>query len=130
MSIGSIFSSVEHFFQNFFVTAEKSVKVFQIIEKDLPKTGPALSDFWQKSLSLAASTSTAFSAKGFNIPADTAEYEAVKAWLLSLKALSVYINEDIHDAETAVKTPVPPIPLPSSVPATNISEAVEPTKSV
>lgn len=103
----SIFTTVEHWMKNFLVTAVKAEKVFTTLTKDMPVLLPLLKDFWAKSLSLAAATSTAFNDKGFNIPADSAEFAAVKAWLVSLKSMAAGIEAAYKDAAVIVEATAP-----------------------
>lgn len=120
----SIFSNIEHWAQNFFVTAVKADKVFNIMVKDLPSTAPAMKDFWSKSLSLAAATSTTIDAKGLSIQADTAEWKAFTAWCTSFKTLAAKIEADANDAEAVIKATSNTQPALTGVGAASLASTI------
>jgi len=120
MSALSVFSKIEHWAQNFFVTAVKADKVFNIMVKDLPSTAPAMKDFWQKSLSLAAATTTTIDVRGLSIAADTEEWNAFKAWCVSFKALAAKIEQDANEAKVVIEATAPSaigVPPPTPIPS-------------
>lgn len=109
MSLLGVFSEIKNLFTHIFVDGSKIVA-------DAPATIAATKVFWNASLPVIAAVTIAVSEKGLSIPADSAAFMDLKAWLAAAKTYSMVIEKDFKDLEAVNASTQPVVTVPPPTP--------------